>query len=111
MADVLHFSGDIPVYHTAPMTNTEAAKRFPGVKMVRADGFTVLVGFAERGPDTFDIEAKRWNRSAFVGALPVTRRITRPSRPSNHKCDARCRGARGHQCECSCGGRYHGIDA
>lgn len=26
------------------------------------------------------------------------------------KCDARCTGARGHQCECSCGGKNHGAD-
>jgi hypothetical protein len=25
-------------------------------------------------------------------------------------CDARCTGARGHRCECSCGGRNHGAD-
>jgi hypothetical protein len=24
------------------------------------------------------------------------------------KCDARCTGARGHSCDCSCGGRNHG---
>lgn len=28
-----------------------------------------------------------------------------------HKCDARCTGARGHNCECSCGGANHGIAA
>lgn len=26
----------------------------------------------------------------------------------NHKCDARCLGAVGHICECSCGGKNHG---
>lgn len=26
------------------------------------------------------------------------------------KCDARCTGARGHTCECSCGGKNHGAD-
>lgn len=26
-------------------------------------------------------------------------------------CDARCTGATGHQCECSCGGKNHGIHA
>ena len=25
-------------------------------------------------------------------------------------CDARCTGARGHNCECSCGGANHGMD-
>lgn len=26
------------------------------------------------------------------------------------KCDARCTGARGHSCECQCGGKNHGAD-
>ena len=25
-------------------------------------------------------------------------------------CDARCTGAKGHNCECSCGGKNHGVD-
>ncbi len=29
----------------------------------------------------------------------------------DHKCDARCTSARGHHCECSCGGANHGIAA
>lgn len=29
----------------------------------------------------------------------------------DHKCDARCTGARGHNCECACGGANHGIAA
>ena len=28
----------------------------------------------------------------------------------DHKCDARCTGARGHNCDCSCGGKNHGCD-
>lgn len=28
----------------------------------------------------------------------------------DHKCDARCTGAVGHICECSCGGANHGAD-
>lgn len=31
-------------------------------------------------------------------------------RPSNKKCDARCTGATGHNCECQCGGKNHGAD-
>jgi hypothetical protein len=29
---------------------------------------------------------------------------------ADHPCDARCTGALGHSCECSCGGENHGID-
>lgn len=28
-----------------------------------------------------------------------------------HKCDARCTSARGHNCECACGGKNHGVAA
>lgn len=28
--------------------------------------------------------------------------------PSRHRCDARCENARGHVCECACGGINHG---
>ncbi len=30
--------------------------------------------------------------------------------PSLHKCGARCRNAKGPNCECSCRGEFHGID-
>lgn len=29
----------------------------------------------------------------------------------DHKCDARCESARGHSCECACGGANHGRAA
>lgn len=29
----------------------------------------------------------------------------------DHKCDARCTSARGHSCECACGGKNHGVAA
>lgn len=31
--------------------------------------------------------------------------------PTMHKCDARCETAKGHKCECSCGGANHGKAA
>src|SRR5689334_6771820 len=39
------------------------------------------------------------------------RQIFRKANPSNHKCDARCLAATGHNCECSCGGKNHGKHA
>ena len=30
---------------------------------------------------------------------------------TDHECDARCMGAKGHVCECSCGGANHGVAA
>lgn len=35
--------------------------------------------------------------------------IERNARPSLHACDVRCMFARGHQCECACGGKNHGA--
>lgn len=29
----------------------------------------------------------------------------------DHKCDSRCTSARGPQCDCSCGGKNHGVAA
>src|SRR5262245_46910469 len=43
--------------------------------------------------------------------VPVTRMIIYKSNPSLHKCDSRCRSAKGHNCECSCGGEFHGSEA
>lgn len=40
----------------------------------------------------------------------VDRTILYSLKPSMHKCDARCMNARGHNCECSCGGANHGIN-
>lgn len=40
--------------------------------------------------------------------LTCSRKIEFKRNPSLHKCDARCLNAKGHQCECSCGGKNHG---
>ncbi len=38
-------------------------------------------------------------------ALPVNGKLV-----EGKKCDARCTGAKGHNCECSCGGKNHGAN-
>jgi hypothetical protein len=43
--------------------------------------------------------------------VPVTRMVEYKSNPSKHVCGPKCRSAKGHQCECECGGQYHGINA
>ena len=53
-----------------------------------------IVGLPKDGPHAF---------------FPVTRTINYKDRPSLHKCDARCLNAKGHNCECSCGGVNHGA--
>jgi hypothetical protein len=54
----------------------------------------------------------------FGGTCPVCgywhmakRAIERPGSVSNHKCDGRCLSAKGHKCECECGGKNHGRAA
>lgn len=42
--------------------------------------------------------------------VPVSRAISFKVDGSNHKCDARCLNATGHNCECSCGGKNHGAN-
>jgi len=37
------------------------------------------------------------------------RAISYAKYPSLHSCDDRCRKAKGHNCECACGGANHGI--
>ncbi len=39
---------------------------------------------------------------------PMTYRKIEGYRNESVPCDARCTGARGHSCECSCGGKHHG---
>ena len=60
----------------------------------RVDSFSMWIGRDETG-----------------AVLPVTRVIDFKKNPSLHKCDARCRTAKGHNCECSCGGQFHGSGA
>lgn len=92
---VKYFSGSTELVYIRPMKNDLFASRFD-VRGVRYDGYSRLVGYA-------------------IGAtndgheLPVTRKIEYKSNPSLHRCDARCRNAKGHSCECSCGGQFHGF--
>jgi len=78
----------------------------------------VKVGFQVRFYDP------KWTRDGvpiqdgICGDMPVVRcacggwAYGRPivARVSEHKCDARCTSAKGHNCECSCGGENHGSD-
>ncbi len=80
------------------MRNEEFAARFPGVKGMRVDGYSKLVGrVAGRLTD---------------GPLPVTRKIDYKAQPSLHACNAKCLGGKVNgTCECQCGGRNHGAGA
>ena len=48
-------------------------------------------------------------KAADGRTLPVTRKIYFRANPSLHKCNAKCRGATGHDCQCECRGKFHGA--
>ena len=91
-----YFSGKREISSTRWLPKTEAAILFPGINCVRVDSFSVIAGWAPGHMHDAEL-------------LPVTRVIYYADRPSRHNCDARCRHARGRNCECSCGGQYHGL--
>ena len=79
---------------TSHIDNAEFDRLFPGVKGKRLDSFSKRVGYLD---------------SSSKKPLPLLRTIEFKNHPSLHKCDARCLNAKGHQCECSCGGKNHGA--
>ena len=97
MSKVLYFSGTTQVKNVFGLDNAKFAA-IGGVrsKHNRYNSFQRLAGHPVAGNDA---------------VLPVTRTIFYKSNPSLHKCDARCRHAKGHNCECSCGGEFHGAEA
>ena len=97
MANIKYFSDwngqTIQLPYLSTISNAEFARMFPGIKGRRCDSFSRYV-------------------CKIAGVLlPVTRSIEFKRNPSLHKCDARCQSAKGHQCECSCGGANHGSQS
>lgn len=109
MNKTLHFNGETELTRISGMANAEFAKRFPGMKGRKFDGYAMLVGTPAGHASVF-VAGEGWNHGPV---LPVERVITFKSNPSNHICDARCMNATGRtmQCECSCGGKNHGRAA
>lgn len=94
---VKYFSGTQELIYSRAIPNAEFNRRFGYVLTgKRQDGYSKFVGFAA-------------GKTLDANMLPVTRMIEYKRNPSLHKCDARCRHAKGHTCECSCGGQYHGA--
>lgn len=93
-----HYSGDLELKGIFPIRETIVRAKFPAGRIVRSDSFDLLVGTADG----------RYDTQNFV---PVTRRICYKTNGTKHECGPRCRGAKGHNCECSCGGQFHGVDA
>lgn len=88
-----YFSGTTEGKGLQPMDNARFKALFGDAKGRRCDSFSMYVTFDDTGKP-----------------MPVTRTIFRKANPSNHKCDSRCRSAKGHNCECSCGGKFHGAE-
>ena len=99
MANIKYFS-DVTgeaVQLKAPygMPNEEFAARWPGLKGLRYDGYSMRVGYPTSGTS---------------GVMPVTRMIEYKSQPSLHECNAKClNGKHNGKCECRCGGKNHGF--
>ena len=89
---VKYYSGTQEVNYPRQIANAEFNRLF---------GF-VLVG---KRVDSFT----KWAGNIGNKLMPITRIIEYKKNPSLHKCDARCRHAKGRSCECSCGGQYHGA--
>ena len=99
VANTLFFNGEQEVEHGGWMNRREYASRFPDTQGIKASPSEYHVGHMPGTP---------WRD---VNLTPVTRVIDYKKNPSLHKCDARCMNARGRSCECSCGGKNHGINA
>lgn len=77
--------------YIAGMDRAEFSARFPSVKGKKFDGKRYQVA-----------------KDATGRTLPVTRTVEFKKTRAPRKCDARCLNARGHDCECACGGVNHG---
>jgi len=58
-----------------------------------------------RNDGAYGFDGKSW--------IKTTRMVEMKSNPSRHVCDSRCINATGRimKCECSCGGKNHGVGA
>ena len=95
------FSGDVELAYTFPRSREEVRQRFPREVFpdpIKAfDSFSLWVGQKDYSADQRNY-------------VPVTRRICYKVNGTKHKCGGKCRTAKGGDCECECGGRFHGIE-
>lgn len=93
---------------------TQTVKYFSGTDELRSirpvpnAQFAAMGGVKARG-NYFDVFKRLAGVDAEGVLRPVSRTIFFKKNPSLHKCDARCRHAKGGNCECSCGGKFHGA--
>ena len=76
------------------MDNAKFATLWPGLKGIRADGYTKWVAHTANGANA---------------VLPVTRMIEMKRFPAKHECNSKClNGKHNGACECQCGGKNNG---
>lgn len=92
-----YFSGDTELAICYPLSRAAVRSKYPTGAIKTYDGFNLQVGTVDG----------RFSKESF---LPVTRIVCFNPNGSAHKCGPRCRCAKGRDCECSCGGKFHGID-
>lgn len=93
MSKATYYSGTEEVKNAWTMPAEKFNAVMPG-QTAKPSGGAFWVGYALTGS---------------VRLLPITRIITYKRHPKMHKCDARCRHAKGGSCECECGGQFHGA--
>lgn len=75
---------------------------------------TDRIDFAKKFPGFVPHKSAARSGHRFIGRVDgadvaIMRAIEFKANPSLHQCGAKCRHAKGGQCECSCGGKYHGA--
>ena len=87
----------------------DLAKMLPGAKIVHIDNTTsVYVGPVKEGEDTSNAIycPTGWFQGKHM--MVVTRKVQFKPFPKLHECNAKCRSATRHICECRCRGKNHG---
>ena len=79
--------------------------RWPDAKASSMEAIAGLLvaGKGDRLPITYFTEG---GRPVLIDRIIDYKKTRQP-----HKCDARCRNAKRGDCECACGGEFHGCDA
>lgn len=84
-------------------------RELTAVRGVRNDQFEEMGGVRSKH-NAYDSYQRLAGKDESGALVPVARRAEFKGRGAKlHKCDGRCRSAKGFQCECECRGQYHGV--
>jgi hypothetical protein len=97
---IKYFYGDQQIYYNGGrMPLSEAKQNHPQfARFAKVDSFDCVAGCLLGQEHT-----------PHPKIYPATRKVFYKIDGSKHKCDARCLNAKGHNCECACGGSNHGA--